>query len=97
MNAHLSFDAIEATLPVFKRALKLYQELNVDCDSLSLHMDLALCHQTTPLDLEGLLRADDANFAHDIGGIVRHLDRETGLMKDCFVPRFTKKETTCTR
>lgn len=86
MNPHLTFDAIEATLPVFKRALKLYQELDVDCDSLSLHMDLALCHQTTLLDLERLLEARDADFAHDVGGIVRHLDRETGHLKDCFVP-----------
>ena len=42
------------------------------------------------LDLQALLDADDLNFAHDIAGINRHLDHDTGELKDCFWPRFAR-------
>lgn len=45
-----------------------------------------------PLDWDRLLAADDFNFMHDIGGICRHMDRETGALTDHFMPRFTLKE-----
>lgn len=41
-----------------------------------------------PLKLEALAKADEANFAHDVFGIRRHIDRETGKLGDCFLPRF---------
>lgn len=40
------------------------------------------------LRLADLLAADDLNFSHDIGGIVRHLDRKTGKLGGNFLPRF---------
>lgn len=42
------------------------------------------------LDLQGLLEANDFNFLHDIAGISRHLDRDTGELKNCFRPRYTQ-------
>lgn len=52
-------------------------------------MDLDATHSNgCPLRLADLLNADDFNFAHDISGISRHLDRDTGKLRDCFVPRF---------
>lgn len=56
-------------------------------------MDIWCVHNTTPLDLEKLLIADDFNFAHDVFGIVENLNRETGELMYCFRPRFTKKQT----
>lgn len=51
-------------------------------------MDLEACHcNGMPLDLDKLASADDFNFAHDVFGIARHIDRETGKIGDCFVPR----------
>ena len=51
-------------------------------------MDIAACHLNgTPLDLEKLLAADDANFAHDVFGIRHHIDRSTGRIMDFFLPR----------
>ena len=58
-------------------------------DRLSLSMDLAACHNSSPLDLPALLAASDGNFIHDVFGIMRHLDRKTGTLQDCFLPRFT--------
>lgn len=53
-----------------------------------IHMDLAATNANgCPLDFEKLLAFDDLSFWHDVVGIYHHLDRETGELKDCFLPR----------
>lgn len=55
-------------------------------------MDVTATHASgNPLDLNRLLAADDFNFAHDVFGIARHLNRETGQLEDHFSPRFSAK------
>jgi len=54
-------------------------------------MDLAAVHHRTPLNLEALAVASDFELAHDVGGIRRHLNRRTGELEDCFVPRFLRR------
>ena len=39
------------------------------------------------LDLQRFLDADDIDFAHDLIGIFRHLDRTTGMLRNFFCPR----------
>ncbi len=52
-------------------------------------MDLIALHRNgTPLRLADFIGADDFNFAHDVVGIRRHMDRETGRLNNHFVPRF---------
>jgi hypothetical protein len=51
-------------------------------------MDVLAVHATVGLDLQRLLDADDFDFRHDILGIYSELDRETGKLRDHFVPRF---------
>lgn len=56
-------------------------------------MDLCATHANgTPLDFAGLLEAPDFDFAHDIAGIANHIDRETGRLGSCFLPRCAKRE-----
>jgi hypothetical protein len=43
-----------------------------------------------PVDLDALASADDFNFIHDVGGICQHIDRTTGKLMDCFVPRYAR-------
>lgn len=52
-------------------------------------MDIMYCHESCPLDLDGLATADDSNFIHDVFGINRHLNRNTGKLEDCFLPRYS--------
>lgn len=46
----------------------------------------------SPLDWDRLLEADDFNFMHDLGGISRHINRETGALENHFRPRSTLKQ-----
>lgn len=56
-------------------------------------MDVTATHLNgNPLDLAKLLGADDFNFAHDVFGICRHLDRRTGKLADLFSPRCSLPE-----
>lgn len=58
-------------------------------DLLDWDMDVTAVHANgTPLRLAELAEADDLNFAHDLCGIRRHIDRETGNLTDGFLPRF---------
>lgn len=58
----------------------------------NLLMDLTACHGNgTPLDLDKLLAADEFNFLHDVEGISRKIDRDTGRLTDCFLPRCAAK------
>ena len=85
----------EAIKKIVERAATLYkaymgQELK---DRLSLDMDLTATHLNgTPLDLAKLLAFPDTDFAHDVFGIQRHMNRNTGKLGDCFLPRCAKPE-----
>ena len=69
----------------FEKVKAIYNE------KIDMVMDITATHcNGNPLDLTKLLAADDFNFYHDIFGIAQHLDRNTGALCDCFLPRCTK-------
>lgn len=97
MNAQIKFTANPADAKllaaILVRAADMYTvHMGVQLDGLtSLAMDLRACHLNgCPLQLQELLDADDANFAHDVWGIQRHLDRNTGQLTGHFLPRFAE-------
>lgn len=52
-------------------------------------MDITAVHANgCPLRLDALLAADPFDFAHDVFGIRRHLNRKTGQLEDHFTPRY---------
>lgn len=73
------------------RAVLLYSDHHVCPDRLAIVLDITICHFTAGqrLRLDDLLAADDLNFIHDVAGINKRLDRETGLLRDGFRPRFS--------
>jgi hypothetical protein len=75
---------------IIDRARRVYARAGVQFDQQTLYMDLSAAHADIPLDLAKLSAFDDFNFSHHIGGIARHMDRETGKLGDCFVPRCAK-------
>lgn len=73
------------------RAANLAKYYGEKYDVLQATMDVSACHcNGMPLRLQDLLNADSGNFGHDVFGIRRHLDRENGQLRNCFVPRFSK-------
>lgn len=54
-------------------------------------MDVTAVHANgCPLRLEELYNAPPFDFSHDIAGIHNHVNRETGQLKDCFMPRYAR-------
>jgi hypothetical protein len=79
---------VEAVTAIVDRAAGEDESL----DLMALSMDLYTVHNTVGLRLMDLVGADRLNFVHDVFGIRRHLNRETGQLEDCFVPRFAARE-----
>lgn len=58
---------------------------------MDLEMDIEAVHANgTPLRLAELLGADAFNFAHDVVGIQNRIDRNTGKLRDHFLPRYAR-------
>lgn len=84
-------DESNIIISIVDRAEKMAAKFGRSFDRMSCHMDVTATHANgTPLKLAELLAADDANFAHDVFGIERHIDRRTGELTDCFLPRFAQ-------
>jgi len=74
-----------------------YEKIKSICDRsqgrlnrsrIDLSMDLDATHSNgCPLDFDKLLNFEDFDFYHDIYGIIKHLDRKTGKLQNCFLPR----------
>lgn len=79
-------------------ATAIAKELGIDYPTIDASMDLSACHVVgCALDLPALNKAffseeHRQDFGHDVLGIRRHLDRDTGELRDCFRPRFARKE-----
>jgi hypothetical protein len=86
----VSFDVtkIESEL-IAKIALRASEELRLG-RVIDVEMDITACHANgCTLDLRGLLASDPLNFAHDLRGIDKFINRRTGKIQDSFRPRFS--------
>jgi len=56
-------------------------------------MDISMTHTNgCPLKLRDLFMAKSFDFYHDVIGIRLYLDRNTGKLADCFLPRYAQQE-----
>ncbi len=82
-------DSMELICAIARRAVDLAAKYGQKRDVLTLSISLSKWHDAEPLDWPGLLAASDADLGHDVFGIDRHMDRETGKPDDgCFLPRY---------
>lgn len=71
---------------IVAKAIQKYPQL----DTVNLEMDIMATHLNgCNLKLQEFLDAGDFNFAHDIFGIVEHMNRKTGKLENCFLPRYS--------
>nr|WP_298797466.1 hypothetical protein [uncultured Acetobacter sp.] len=97
----VKFNATPAEMRIIKRigrraAVLLRRhgsDQNYGAIRLSVIMSLNATHSNgCPLDLGRLVQADDFNLLHDVMGISKYIDTETGRLTQCFLPRFAKRE-----
>lgn len=90
MNMTANNAELRTIAAIGRRAERLADSVGVQYRTLEAMMDIEACHcNGNPLRLRELLDADDSNFSHDVFGVRRHIDRETGNLTGCFVPRYT--------
>lgn len=78
---------------IVKRAVKEAESIGSNYAQMDCEMDITATHANgCPLRLSELLKADKFNFCHDIFGIRGHLNRTTGKLENCFLPRFAKRK-----
>ncbi len=84
----LKFRATKKEMLMIAKIADRAEKLGIGYDRMTMVMDVEVCHSNgSPLDIPALLEASDADFAHDINGIRRHINRETGKLEGCFFPR----------
>ena len=86
-------DTMSLQSQIARRAVKMAGDNGMIYDQMTAVMDIDACHSNVcPLNLQDLLDADDFNFAHDIIGIMQNIDRTTGQLQNCFVPRYAAED-----
>lgn len=83
---------LEDAVAVLERVSKITGNVYVGKNRMAFLMDILAAdgeNGNRPIDYKRLLAADDFTFIHDVGGICTHMDRTTGLLGGCFIPRCT--------
>ncbi len=87
----ISPDEMTLESKIADRAIAMARTAGIQYDKMTAVMDIDAVHSNgNPLRLQELLESDDLDFAHDIFGILAHLDRNTGRLLDCFSPRYSR-------
>jgi len=82
---------LELESEIAKRAVIMAKQSRVAYDQMTAVMDIDACHNNgCPLKLRELLDADNFNFAHDVFGIRNNINRKTGQLENCFLPRYSR-------
>jgi hypothetical protein len=78
---------------IANRAVRMAERNGITYPRIDVEMDLTACHANgCPLRLADLAKADEFNFAHDVLGIRKSLDRCSGKLTRGFLPRFALRK-----
>lgn len=78
-------EEVQKIVEITKRVVKEVPQM----DFMSTMMDIEATHSNgCKLKLDELISADLGDLLHDVTGIYNHIDRNTGELQDCFLPRF---------
>ena len=59
---------------------------------MTVFLDLDHADKQFRIDWPAMLAGRDVDLVHDVAGIARHMDRRTGVVGGCFVPRYHRAE-----
>lgn len=87
-NFGVTDDEIIMIDKIVRRFAQICAEHNKQLAIVETMMDIILTHsQNHKLSLIGLLLTNDNDFVMDIVGIIKNMDRTTGMLTNGFVPR----------
>jgi len=86
----INWNTTKEDLDVIDKIIERANKLGVMLNKMGLLMDISATHEKCPLKLQELLEADNFNFMHDVIGIINNINRDTGELENCFLPRFAK-------
>ena len=93
INWHTTKEELESIVRIAERAKIVADNHGYDVPYREFLMDLIACHANgCPLALEELLNAGAFDFSHDVWGIRQHINRETGQLEHCFIPRYAARQ-----
>ena len=88
----VDFTATKKELRHISRIVARVKIIAPDIDVMSLRMDIEACHSNgNNLRLELLADAETHDFMHDVWGIMRNINRQTGELENCFLPRYSQR------
>lgn len=80
---------------IVDRVLPIAEQLGAVYYKELLIADMDLCHTNAyRIDLDRMLQGNIGDVGHDVFGINKYLDRSTGELTHCFVPRFAVEKVT---
>ncbi len=83
-------DEAKLIAKIAKRASLMAQNLGIEYVHMDAFMDVEAVFSAGKLSrIAELADAGDGNFAHDVFGIRRHLNRTTKQLEGCFLPRYS--------
>lgn len=93
MSNRISFKVSKAEhktiMAIADRATAMALTEDLDYPRTEAAMDVTATHANgCPLKLSELLAAESFDFAHDVFGIRRHINRQNGRLEDHFWPRY---------
>jgi len=87
------FDGLKASdtkkiVKIVNKYVKMLHKLGqgFDSEKINVIMDISAAHLSCPMDLDKMIK-DEVMLGHDVTGIRHHLNRDTGLLEHCFLPR----------
>jgi len=91
MNWNATKDENNLIAAIATRFGDFAKQYGIQQNWLDTRMDLEACHcNGCPLDLPRMATARPQDLIHDVMGINANINRDTGKLENCFVPRFAK-------
>jgi hypothetical protein len=91
LNFKCSKEEHKQIITIAKRAIKLSEKNDITYSMTDCIMDITATHcNGTKINLKKLIEFNDSNFGHDVYGIRRYIDRNTGKLTNNFLPRCTE-------
>lgn len=89
MKTKISFEVTDEEVKLIDEILSRADKMDLFIEDETSHwLDLVATNANgCKLNFKRMLNADDFNFVHDFCGIFKNIDRHTGKLKNCFLPR----------